>query len=304
MEAVFAFANYRQGLRKGWKRYIIKIIIGYFQPFLKSVDDMEQNKMNQPIRERSYREKILDRLLLWGGIVFLCIFCITGYFLLRYYDEYRNTKKLDEQIASLRYSAGNEKNGGWDNGGAEQADTSGEEGLCRINPDYIGWLVIPDAAVDYPVVQRDNSYYLSHDFTGEENRHGAIFLDENCSLEDDVLLIHGHHMKDGTMFGGLKNYKKEAFRQGHGIIYLDKGEGDEAYEVFAAALIDLTREGYFDYQRLPVRGEEKAAYLEKLKENAFWYDNEENPEGQILLLSTCEYGSSDQRLVIAAVYRE
>ena len=264
--------------------------------------------MKKPINQREKQGSLLDKLLLAGGIVFLCVFCITGYFLVRYYGEYRNTKDLDERIASLRQA---ELEGQSGNGNKPQEaddpeanDEAGGKSLRMVNADYIGWLAIPDTEVYYPVVQRDNSYYLSHDFTGEENHHGAIFLDENCSIENDILLIHGHHMKDGTMFGGLKHYKKESFRQEHEVIYLDLGEGDEAYEVFATALIDLTEEGYFNYQELPVRGEEKAAYLEKLKSSAFWYKDTEDLTGRILLLSTCEYGSSEQRLVIAAVHRE
>lgn len=264
--------------------------------------------MKKLIKQGKKQGNLLDRLLLTGGIIFLCVFCVTGYFLLRYYGEYRNTKDLDDRIAGLRQAEleGQSGNGSQpqEADGAETNDEAGEKSLRMVNADYIGWLSIPDTEVYYPVVQRDNSYYLSHDFTGEENRHGAIFLDENCSLENDILLIHGHHMKDGTMFGGLKHYKKESFRQEHEVIYLDLGEGDEAYEVFATALIDLTQEGYFNYQELPVRGEERTAYLEKLRNSAFWYKNTEELTGQILLLSTCEYGSSEQRLVIAAVHRE
>lgn len=252
--------------------------------------------------------KMLDRLLLAGGVIFLCVFCITGYFLLRYYGEYRNAKELDERIANLRQAeveGQNDKNGSPQVTDGSKADEgAGEESLRTINPDYTGWLTIPDTEIYYPVVQRDNSYYLSHDFTGEENRHGAIFLDENCSLEDNILLIHGHHMKDGTMFGGLKNYKKESFRQEHEVIYLDRGEGDEAYDVFATALIDMTGEEYFNYLELPAGEEERTFYLKQLRNNAFWYKDTEDLTGQILLLSTCEYGSSEQRLVIAAVHRE
>ena len=45
-------------------------------------------------------------------------------------------------------------------------------------------------------------YYLDHGFTGEEDRNGTLFLNMNNQLfpPDDVLLIHGHNMKDGSMF--------------------------------------------------------------------------------------------------------
>ena len=93
------------------------------------------------------------------------------------------------------------------------------------NEDYVAYLYIPDTEIEYPVVQRNNSYYLNHNFYGEKNAHGTIFLDESCSTEDPVLLLHGHHMKDGTMFGSLKQYRDKEFRQAHSEIFLDMGEG-------------------------------------------------------------------------------
>ena len=66
--------------------------------------------------------------------------------------------------------------------------------LREMNPDYIAWLTVPDTEIYYPVVKRDNSYYLYHDFMQQSNSHGAIFMDESCSRDDGVILLHGHHM--------------------------------------------------------------------------------------------------------------
>ena len=50
--------------------------------------------------------------------------------------------------------------------------------LLRYNPDTVGYLSIGEI-VDLPVVQRenDNEYYLTHAYSGEEAREGALFLD-------------------------------------------------------------------------------------------------------------------------------
>lgn len=250
------------------------------------------------------KTKLFDKILLTAGIVFAGIFCVSGYKLLKYYGEYRNQKNLDESIAGLRQAELEESQwdfspGKDDKGEKLQKDKSA---LQDINPDYIGFISIPDTDIYYPVVWRDNAYYLSHDFLGEKNSHGAIFMDEGCRPEDGIVLIHGHHMKDGTMFGALKNYKKKEFRQEHEILYLDWGDGDQAYEIFAAALIDLTQEDYFTYEVLPATEEETEQYLKELKKNSFYYrDLNKVEQGQIVLLSTCEYGTEQQRLVIAAV---
>ena len=44
------------------------------------------------------------------------------------------------------------------------------------NEDYVAYLYIPDTEIEYPVVQRNNSYYLNHNFYGEKNAHGTIFF--------------------------------------------------------------------------------------------------------------------------------
>ena len=98
-----------------------------------------------------------------------------------------------------------------------------------------------------------------------------------------------------------KKYKREKFRQEHEIIYLDWGNGDEPYRVFAAALIDLTDEEYFHYNELPGADGDTQEYLRELKRNSFWYDDSTEIDGQVVLLSTCEYGTAQQRLVIGAV---
>lgn len=78
--------------------------------------------------------------------------------------------------------------------------------LRQQNRDVVGWLSIAEV-LDEPVLQRDNSFYLTHDASGQKNATGALFLDEGCNLRIPTphLVIHGHNMKEGAMFGSLKN---------------------------------------------------------------------------------------------------
>ena len=74
------------------------------------------------------------------------------------------------------------------------------------------WIYIPDSAIDYPIVQADdNEKYLSTDAYGNASKSGAIFLDCNNSvlMDDTKSIIYGHSMKDGSMFGTLKNFVQE-----------------------------------------------------------------------------------------------
>ena len=45
----------------------------------------------------------------------------------------------------------------------------------------------------------------------QAKRTGALFLDENCDLihVPTQMVIHGHNMKEGAMFGMLKKYKDQ-----------------------------------------------------------------------------------------------
>ena len=79
--------------------------------------------------------------------------------------------------------------------------------LVEKNSDTVGWLKVNCIAeINFAVVQRDNSFYMTRDFNGQMNMNGAPFLDEYCSISprDDNLLIYGHNMKNGQMFGKLR----------------------------------------------------------------------------------------------------
>lgn len=263
-----------------------------------------------------------------GNVVFfLCLsvsiglFAYAGWHLSVYMADYGQEAKLEDELKNMRQGAVDGKNEAstaphtsetteYGNGQETGSYKEQYETLKAINPDYQAWLEIADTEISYPVVQRDNAYYLNHNFKQEKSSHGSIFLDEGCTKDSLVWLLHGHHMKDGSMFGGLKKYEKKDYIKAHRTIYLDNEEERCQYKVFAAALIDFTKEDenqVFHYEYLPTSLEEWKVYQEKLRKHAYWYDDtepenetEQIGEGDILILSTCEYHSSVQRLIIVA----
>ena len=95
--------------------------------------------------------------------------------------------------------------------------------LLEINTDIIGWIYIEGTNISYPVVKSDdNEYYLNHLFDKSRNSSGCIFLDMACA--DDFSgphsIIHGHHMKDKSMFANLVEYKEQEFYNAHPIALL------------------------------------------------------------------------------------
>ena len=111
-------------------------------------------------------------------------------------------------------------------------------------------------------------------------------------------------MKDGTMFGELKKYKDNDFCEKNRTIFLEFEEETAEYRIFAAAQIDLTTEGTFAFEMLPKTAEELSLYIEGLDRASFWYDEgvvgDETENGSYIVLSTCDYGTDEQRLLVAA----
>ncbi len=80
--------------------------------------------------------------------------------------------------------------------------------LKNLNPDIKAWLEVPGTPIDYPVLYSDEldgeeEYYLRKNYLKKKDSHGSIFIKTGCNydLTDDVTVIYGHNMKDGSMFG-------------------------------------------------------------------------------------------------------
>ena len=86
--------------------------------------------------------------------------------------------------------------------------------LKRINPDTVGWIRLSGTPIDYPIVQeRHSDFYLTHNFSGEESKHGSVCLDANPGMvfPDRQNRLRGHNMSDGSMFRALTSYLDPAF---------------------------------------------------------------------------------------------
>lgn len=103
----------------------------------------------------------------------------------------------------------------------------------------MAWITGEDTPIDYPVMHTDNNeYYLSHLYSGEENRYGALFVDcRNTRLfTDPNTLIYGHNMKNDAMFGSLMGYKEQAYYEEHPTMTLYTPDGDYTIELLSGTL--------------------------------------------------------------------
>ena len=96
------------------------------------------------------------------------------------------------------------------------------------NKDMAAWLQIPGTNIDYPVMwtPEDETYYLYRAFDGSENKNGCLLLDNESCVDPLTtnLIIHGHNMKSGAMFGNLTDYENQDFYKEHKNIILYTGK--------------------------------------------------------------------------------
>ena len=109
--------------------------------------------------------------------------------------------------------------------------------LQETNPDVVGWIVVLDTEISYPVVKgSDNEYYLDHTFEKKSNYAGAIFMDyrNKGDLSDLNTFIYGHNVHHGTMFAELANYMEQDFFEKHPYVYYYTPTGNYKLQVFSA----------------------------------------------------------------------
>lgn len=177
------------------------------------------------------------------------------------------------------------------------------------SPDIMGWLKI-GTTLDEPVVQKDNTYYLRRDYKGNDNNNGTLFLDEGTQWKTRpyTLMIYGHNMKSGAMFGHLKSYEKADYFQDHAIITFDNAFEDGRYVVFAVGTYSLKNghDQYVSLSRLDSRdigGREKE--IRQLQAGAVKKANVDvQAEDQLLLLITCVDDDNERRILAARRVRE
>lgn len=175
--------------------------------------------------------------------------------------------------------------------------------LQAVNDDTMGWVLIPDTVISYPVLQGDdNDLYLDHTWDLKSSSVGAIFMDYRNSrdLSDFNTIIYGHNMRDDSMFGELHLFRTPEFFAAHPSVYLVDESGCHKYDIFAAYEVSLVTAE--PYQMEFSGAEDQQAYIKKCL-SLSGGDTEITPteEDKILTLSTCSTWGYKYRWVVQAV---
>jgi len=162
-----------------------------------------------------------------------------------------------------------------------------------INPDYVFWIRIDGTGISYPVVRGDdNEKYLSTSFSGESNPVGALFMDFRNELTSPHILIYGHNLQEGGMFTDLRRFLNEEFLENNRYITLMVYGEEVTFEIFTARLSDIEDPAYdiaLGTPRLFSRFANRIGAPLRAT--------------QIITLSTCTRGGSDDERLIVQGYR-
>lgn len=271
-------------------------------------------------------DTVIDALRKIIFLIAVTVFAVCAYLVAEYfYENYKNRELYDNiadsyiAVEPIPPSGGSQDNQNeiyYSDEDEEEELTimPGAQYLLDINPDTVGYISIPDTTISYPLMQTTTEdkkeYYLNHNFMGEEAKAGAIFLDWrlrfDAEYQSNNLIIYGHDMKDGSMFGQLRKYKKEPdFYEAHPIIELNSNYKAYKYKIFGYFLADgnTDRDGsfkYWNYVNLNTE-EEFYEYVNNVKRRTLRITDVDVKFGdKLVTLSTCSQEFTDSRFVIVA----
>lgn len=182
--------------------------------------------------------------------------------------------------------------------------------LYQENPELVGWLRISGTEIDYPVMQsslEEPDYYLRHDFEKNDDSNGTLFIDARNDYinRDTNIIIYGHNMKSGMMFGSLKKYLDEGYMNEHKTIEFHTLYEKNIYEVIAVGLSEVQyqdEQTFRYYNFLNADSEESFnEYLNNIRQLSVFGEQLDVSYGdQLLTLSTCNSYTEDGRMFVLA----
>ena len=165
-------------------------------------------------------------------------------------------------------------------------------------PDVVGWLYCEGTPINYPIVQgMDNDFYLTHDYTGDFNINGAVFVSSEDTLAaKGKAIVYGHHMQSGSMFASLLDWADQSFYDEHPTMWLLTPEQNYKIVLFSGHHTDAYSNLYVAVHE---PGDELEAYLANAQSlSDFKTDVRPDPKGRYVMLSTCAYLFDNDRYVL------
>ena len=225
--------------------------------------------------------------------------------------------QLNGEIQKIAH--GSDDAGGTSGGGGKPSKGKGSsinwDELKKINNEIEAWIQIKDTQIDYPVLwhkgdDASDQYYLNHNYKSEYDSYGCIFLDYRCTngMDSKNIVLHGHHMNDGSMFGDLMEYGGTEgnldFYKEHPTVVFDTPQGDGMYKIISVYKTNtLSAHGeFFNYMVGDFQNEKdfmNYVYNVRIR-SLINCPVDVNEDDELLTLSTCSYEYTNFRTVVVA----
>lgn len=263
----------------------------------------EKNEKKQEKTKRKLKPKYKKIIRFVLFCLFLGVFLFSTYRLLAFELELKENKEEVEELIDEFVEPPENYEEVEENDNIEEIKIDFKK-LSETNSDIVGWLVFNNKYINNPIVQSsDNEYYLNHSFKKKENSIGSIFMDyRNTSLEDDNVVLFGHHTPNNTMFGSLSDVFKTGFfeKENADILYLfDTNHQFHKYQIFSYYTIEM--EEYYITTSFDSKNDFQK-FLTTIKNRSFGNRNVQvSSKDKILTLSTCAgpHGTTKRRVIHA-----
>ena len=186
------------------------------------------------------------------------------------------------------------------------------EQIYAENSDLVGWLEIDGTVINYPVLQsdteQDSQFYLTHSFAKKKDKNGSLFMDyRNDFVDRDTnIIIYGHNMKNGAMFGSLKKYLEKGYLEQHKKVRFDTIYEHGTYEVIDAFLSEASYQDEYTFRYYNFLNAKNEAEFDAFSVNVMQLDAlkkgtlDAKYGDQLLTLSTCSSYTEEGRMFIIA----
>lgn len=177
--------------------------------------------------------------------------------------------------------------------------------LLQQWPDVKGWLYSEGTVINYPIAQDpndvENEKYLYYFLDGTYNGSGTLFIDYRCAgdFSDELTIIYGHHMNDGSMLASITKYADQEYYNEHPCMYLNTPGQNYRLDIFSAFITDADGSTY-NYNGFNSK-DSYESYLDGVTRWSYIDTGVEvTGDDRIVIFSTCTYEYENARFVVLA----
>lgn len=243
-------------------------------------------------------------------VVFTVLFAVSTFFIFSHFLQEEKSQNLYDGLATaVSETTANEVTSELIQFSEDKTILAEYAALYQENEDMVGWITVPGTKINYPVVKtpEEPNYYLRRGFDGEYASCGCPYVQEDCDVNtpSDNLVIYGHNMRNGTMFGELDKFERKEFWEDHKTLSFNTLTDEQEYEivaVFKTFVYSDSPEAFKYYRFVNAENEEEFdTFIERCKELALYDTGVDAAYGdKLITLSTCEYSRANGRLVVVA----